>query len=370
MTKKRILIAGSIVAIAVASLFGFMMFTKNPSEKVVDTFLTTVNNGDYETAYEYLDVPEDILKSEQALKSTLNDLGLNVDEMKSYNTKLIKDKEKKETKVIASITTDDNAKKDVEFNVNGDKIEIPYVSDYEIKVPSGTVIKLNEFIIDKAIATKDEKIKQISYKKEVNSKEQTESVDIPISLDCYKIPSLLNTKYSMSLKNGQGLDLVEEINLNEPYIIDELKATDEVTKVFGEASKLFICTLIDSAINQKEFDEVNKLISPNSKNMDIFKTAYEDLKKVFSGQEVDGIKLTYSNYKLSNITMNDVYVVDNNKVSTLIQYGLEYTEAKTLGSATITDNKQVQKVGIMTFEISEDGTLLLDNSQGIFSLHQ
>lgn len=367
MTKKKILIAGSIVAIGIVSLLGFTLLTKNPSKEIVDDFLTTVSKGDYETAYEYLDVPKDILKSEQALKSTLGDLGLDVDKMKSYNTKLV---ENKETNVIATITNDDNAKKDVEFKVNKKKIEVPYITDYEIKVPAGTVVKLNEFIIDKAIATKGEKTKQISYKKEVNSEEKTETVDIPISLDCYKISSLLNTKYSLSLKNGQGLDVLEEVNLKEPYVIDELKATDEITKVFGEASKLFVGTLIDSVINQKGFDEINKLISPNSKNMDIFKSAYEDLKKVFSGEEVDGIKLTYSNYKLSNITMNDVYVVDNNKVSTLIQYGLEYTEAKTLGSATITDNKQVQKVGIMTFEISEDGTLLLDNSQGIFSLHQ
>lgn len=369
--KKNTIIGVILITIILAiSFFSFLCLKRNSFEKEVDLFLDAIYEKQYDMAYDYLDVPKKILKSEIALIDYLKELGVNIDDIKSYNAKSIKNKDKDNSKVMVTITNNDNSKTKIEFKVSDNGIEVPYISNYKITVPSGTVVKLNEYQIDNAMAIQLKNMKKLSYKKEVNSKEETQEVEIPILLDSYEIPALIKVPHTLILEHPQGLNVNEKIDLSKDYSINELIGDENLTKVFGESSKVFIGTVIDSVINQKDFTEVNKLISPNSQNKEIIETAYNQLKDVFKGIEKDGVKITYNNYKLVDIFMNDICIVDKNKISTLIQYNLAYTEVKTLGSATITNDKTSQKVGILTFEISEDGTLLLDNSQGIFTLHQ
>lgn len=367
MKKKGNIVIGAVVSIVLlVSCFVFILTKSNSFEKDVDLFLTAICDKEYELAYDYIDVPKEVLKSEIALKSSLTQLGVNADEIKSYKVNSSKEK----SNVIVNITNNDNSKTKVEFKVGKNGIELPYVTNYKITVPSGTIVKLNEFIVDNALAKQIENVKQISYKQIVNDKEETQSVDIPVLLDVYEIPALLNTTHNLILEHPQGLQVNEQIDLTNEYVVNELIGDENLTNVFAQASKLFIGTVIDSVVTQKDFADVNKLISPNSQYKGDIETAYNQLKEVFSGVEKDEVKVTYDNYKLVDISMNDVYIVNKNKVTTLIQYNLAYTEVRSVGTTVLTKDKTAQKIGILTFDISDDGTLLLDSSQGIFNLHQ
>lgn len=372
MTKKKIVIIGSAILVSISSILGVALMTaKKPSEKVVDAFLTTlIQDKDYIKAYDYLDVPKEIIRSEIALDNTLNDLGLSIDNIKSYDLDLVKNKEKKEVKVIVNTIDKENTKHKSELTVKDNKISVPYKTDYEIKVPAGSQVKINEVELDKNLSTKVQNQKVLSFELETSSKERTkDEISIPIYLDYYKSLCLLDTNVNIKIVNNQGLNIDEKVNLNKNYIVTDFKVSDETANVFGEATKIVLCSVIDNVINQKEFSEIEKLISSNSSNIDKIKNAYEDLKTAFKGIDDNGITVTFSDYKLVDILMNDVYVVDNNKIAGLIQYNLEYKENRTIDTATISEDKQAQKIGIVTFEVCEDGTLLLDNSQGIFSLH-
>lgn len=367
MKKKENIVIGVIVTVVLLISCLVFIFTKSNSfEKDVDLFLTAICEKEYKLAYDYIDVPKEVLKSEIALKSSLTKLGVNADEIKSYKV----NSSKETSNVIVNITNNDNSKTKVEFKVGKNGIELPYVTKYKMTVPSGTIVKLNEFIIDNELSVQTENKKQISYKQVVNDKEETQRVDIPVLLDVYEIPALLNVPHILILEHPQGLQVNEEIDLTNGYVLNELIGDENLTNVFAQASKLFIGTVIDSVINQKDFTNIDKLISPNSQSKGDIETAYNQLKEIFNGVEREEVKVTYDNYKLVDISMNDVYIVDKNKVTTLIQYNLAYTEVRSIGTAVITNDKTAQKIGVLTFEISDDGTLLLDSSQGIFTLHQ
>ncbi len=332
-------------------LFGTYYYLDNYvySPKITaDDYMMALEDSDFDKLYEVMISSKSDFVTKEKFEEYMNDYGDDIIDSYEYE----KTREKKDEATVYYEVKIDGEKEDLEveliaedkiffiFNewiINSEEANI-IVEDYEISVPKGSEIKIDDIKVESNLMDKDESDDEY---------------------DVYVIPELLGTSYELEVLLPYGISITKEMyvtDYDDEYEVDYFSTSDlsdeDADKLANEAMGI-LQTLYDNAIASDNFNDVKD--EYNYKGiMDSFEDDFNDL--------VDNVKSSYSILKeinLSDAKLSSISV-DDGILNISIKVDMEYTVDDINYDDTIEEKTDKESDSYeMIYMIYEDGEFKL-----------
>ena len=370
--NKIIIVIMSIITITVSMIVYKAVELKNKTNvEAVKSFIYSVNKeNDMNKAKNLLILPDDTYLNDNILKS-------------------LTPKEFSNIKVTASSEDKENSKVDVkffkgknfgksnflneeEFNVVlKDKkyyIKPNIIKDVSISVPKGASLYIDGIEVSGVEVNENKSDMKIKYNVLLNNEVKTEFKEETKYLDTYNFKNMLDIPYTIKIADKSGVIFEKDIkSLKDGFKLDNFTNKTDVKKFLNSTVDL-MTNFIESAKKDVDFEELKNLFK-EAKDIDTIKDNYNSLKELFNTEETkDGINITVSDFKISNMDYSDIDKIGNDTITGFIQYKFKYKESKSAGVVKLDADKTISKVALISFKIDDKGNLNLINSDNMFSL--
>lgn len=335
MSKKTKAIIIAAVALAVVLFGGFQLLKSMASpDKVAKGYFESIVNGNYEEAYSYLDVAKSEFITAENFANVMkekngeaedNVLNFSVTEEKPdryydyyssssdsrenalkkvYRVEYTKQGEE-ETYSETIILLKQNSKKFLFFDDYKVAANNLVATDYEIRVPSGSQVYINDALVSDSY--KVEKEDGYSY------------------LDYYVIPAIFEGNYSLKVTGSYMKDFENSIYIDDydDYTtVSRVELNDDTNAQLKAKAEEYIRSYVTNAIGGKEFDSLSGYYCENADISGAEKAYNKIAEKRFNSEKGTGV--TEFNFASFEFICDDEYVVDN-KYCITCEYEYAYT---------------------------------------------
>ncbi len=306
-----------VLIVCVFLLVGCSNFNDSP-ESVSKEMVKRMSSGNYGNIEELLYLEANTFIDSISFEKYLNDNYINIKGNKDYEITKV---EENGNYTYVYVRLDNNNGLKIKTVNKNDKWYIDLGDEFDenliIKVPVGSTVKLNNTKLDR---DKYSSVEQDSLR---HNYDYSPSFDV----DVYKIPYILSGDYTLTVENKNVKTVTAEIESDFYYIYDDdnfadrdgeyllkMVPTEELKTSIQSYVTDFYKEMFNSINNSADFDTIDSL--------DEEKEEYNRLLKGI--KEIDSYsEAIYSNFRLNNVVLNDVYYYGDNSI--IVKYELEYT---------------------------------------------
>lgn len=364
--KQKILIA--VIAIVLVVSFGYYksLEKKASPETLVKNYLNAINNQDYETIYNMLDVSSSSeFVTKKAYKEALAKMIQSKGELGTINVGTVSYEDGGLKAVVSftsskyksnSILTSDNSLKINLTKIAGKKyvffdnwkiddsklITLDTVKDYYIKAPKDTKVTYGGVVVND---------KYIDSSKN-GSKEK--------SVVYYKLPEVLKAETSVVAKLKDGTEVTGKVtpsSYNTMYTVSVTKSnlSNTVQSKLLEAAKNDFNTVVKGLLEEKSFSDIKESFS-SKESLDNFESNYN-----YGLRNRKDSNYAISNYELTDAEISSVSIGTNCLYEVKVSIDYKY-DSKYKNDEEASTNNQDRSAYFTFYYSYEDNYKLVDMS--------
>lgn len=364
--NQKILIA--VIAIVLVVSFGYYksLEKKVSPETIVRNYLTAINNQDYETIYDMLDVSASSeFVSKKAYKEALAKMIQSKDELGTINVGTVT-YENGGLKAVVPFTSSKYKSNSILGSDNSLKINLiktsnkKYIFFNDWKIDDSTLITLDTVKNYYIKAPKDTKVTyggvRVSDKYIDSSKNGSKESTVVY----YKLPEVLKAETSVVAKLKDGTEVTGKVtpsSYNTMYTVSITKSnlSNSVQSKLLEAAKNDFNTIVKGLLEEKEFSSIKSNFS-SKEALDNFESNYN-----YSLKNRKNSNYAISNYQLTDAEISSVAIGSNCLYEVRVSIDYKYdSKYKNDEEASTND---YDRTGYFTFYYTyEDGYKLVNMS--------
>ena len=364
--NQKILIA--VIAIVLVVSFGYYksLEKKVSPETIVRNYLTAINNQDYETIYDMLDVSASSeFVSKKAYKEALAKMIQSKDELGTINVGTVT-YENGGLKAVVLFTSSKYKSNSILGSDNSLKINLiktsnkKYIFFNDWKIDDSTLITLDTVKNYYIKAPKDTKVTyggvSVSDKYIDSSKNGSKESTVVY----YKLPEVLKAETSVVAKLKDGTEVTGKVtpsSYNTMYTVSITKSnlSNSVQSKLLEAAKNDFNTIVKGLLEEKEFSNIKSNFS-SKESLDNFDSNYN-----YGLKNRKNSNYAISNYQLTDAEISSVAIGSNCLYEVRVSIDYKYdSKYKNDEEASTND---YDRTGYFTFYYTyEDGYKLVNMS--------
>lgn len=263
-----------LVILIVLILCGKIIGYFNSPEYVANKYFKAIASNNYNDIYNLVELEDSAIVSKDILKEKIDTLDIEAYKIESFqivnDNALVTYKYENNNKTYYASVLLRKSMKNKFILFNNWKVQSSKVAtDVSIKVPTDSIVTIDNIDIKEFIDTKEE------------------------NYDIYTIDKMVVGEYNIKIELKNGLEVEEKINVSsdQTFVIGNINLEDDIKENLESQLKNDLTILYSNSINNKNYDEtgLNKL-----------KNEYQYLKS----------SLQNKSYTLTNINFNDITVSD------------------------------------------------------------
>lgn len=304
-----------VIAAELVAIVALCIFAKSNAEKCFDpkriagNYFANIVNGDYEAAYDMLDIPNDVFLSKELFVQSMkqktfgdisqyqvsDNIGSAIDWFS--NEVVDSDLDLGNTYFVTYRTTGGSYDDYYEVNLTkSDSKKLLFFDDWNvvssstwrkdvpIYVPSGSKVLVDE--IDISI-----------YKGSTNENGQ----------DIYTIPYLFNGKHKINITSDDMIPVEDKFDAGNGYDLYSFSYTTDAVRSMQDTAVENIKKIYNAAASGKNYSEIKDLFNPENEQSEYCEEYYSELVEFFENSGITKIKFDSFNAR-SESSSNYIYV--------------------------------------------------------------